>query len=363
MISIVLGLLATGTIFYTSLLFHSVPLALLGYASAVLLGMASLFLVYRAAKVQCHLHIPITVTECGVPVTVQIYVQNGSFLPCSKLQYYFGQNCRLLKRKHYAWIRSGTALPGENRYDDNLVFEDYGSYELHLKKVRLYDLTGLFYIQKKINSKGVIQVLPKMLEIGVQLTEATRHFFGDADTYDTDRPGYDCSELFQIRPFQNGDKIQSIHWKLSAKYDGLLVREYSMPKACPILFLLDYHRLKHKKTEKVNIYLVIMASICYSLMDTGCPHYVVWYGGKDVMRMRVEDEESLYVFLSVYLEQSFQEDTKDLLEAYKEKYRGEPFLHTVSLNEKLEVKKNGEKIAVLAGTDWEQKLRRLELFF
>ncbi len=361
MISMVFGILATGVIFYISLLYHSVSLALLGYASLVLLGLSWLFLRYRAAKVTCSLQIPIAIAECGVPVNVQLSVQNSSFLPCTRLKYCLGQNSRLLRKKRAVWIRSGTALPGENLYDHTLVFENYGSYELHLKKVRVYDLTGLFYIKKKINSKGVIQVLPNMQEIGVQLTEATRNFFGDADSYDPDRPGYDCSELFQIRPFQKGDKIQSIHWKLSMKFDDLLVRENSMPKACPVLFFLDFQKQKQKHAQRGNAYLAAMASISYSLMDAGCPHYAVWYNGKDAMRMRVDDEESLYVFLRIYLEEPFQAHTKDLLGAYQEKYRGEPYLHTVSLNEKLEVKKNGEKIAGLAGADWEEKLRGLEL--
>ena len=53
--------------------------------------------------------------------------------------------------------------------------------------------------------------------------------FGDADVYDDFRPGNDSSEIFDVREFRDGDKIQSIHWKLSAKMQELVVREDSQP--------------------------------------------------------------------------------------------------------------------------------------
>ena len=40
--------------------------------------------------------------------------------------------------------------------------------------------------------------------------------------------GYDPSELFDVREFQNGDRLQSVHWKLSARTDELMVKELSL---------------------------------------------------------------------------------------------------------------------------------------
>lgn len=363
MLSMVRGIIVTAAVMYTAVLFKSPSLALAGYAGAALVAAACLFLVYRAYTVQCYITFPISIAVCGKPLTVRILVDNQSFLPCQSFRCRLEVRNRFLKRRRKKWLRGGMAAAGNNSYDYTIVINDYGSYEISIQKLRVYDLTGLFYIHKKVKKKGTVQVLPDMREIGIHITEAARNFFGDSDVYDDFRPGDDHSELFQIRPFQNGDKIQSIHWKLSAKMDDLLVKDDSLPKACPVVFLLDYQKERQRSAQRVNAYLVILASISFSMMDAGCPHYAAWYSGerKDIVRVRVDDEESLYLFLSCYLEEQFQVRNADLTEIYREKYRGENYLYLLQFDQSLTLLKNAEKIAEFALHDWEKKLSGLEL--
>lgn len=363
MLSIITGIVLTAAVFYLSLLYKSSAMVLLGYAAAALLGMACVFLAWRVHTIACSVAFPIAIVECGKPLTVRIVLENRSFLPCLRFQCRVELGNHFLKKKKKKWLRGGMAEAGTNSYDYPLVLEDYGSYELMLQKVRIYDLTGLFYIHKTVKSSGFVQVLPKMQEIGVHLTEAVRNFIGDADVYDDFHAGDDHSELFQVRPFQSGDKIQSVHWKLSARLDELFVREDSLAKACPVVFLLRYVNEKQKNAERANAYLVILASISFSLMDSGCPHYAAWYSSsrQDVVRVRVDDEESLYQFLSLYLEETFAGGKTDLLEAYQEKYRGENYLHLLELDERLCLRKNGEQIAAYQVAGWRDGLGGLEL--
>jgi len=363
MLSILLGIAATGALFYISVLYKSTSLVLFGYASALLLLSACLFLAYRMYTLRCSITFPISIAECGKPLTVRIHLENRGFLPYLKFRCLLEQKSHFLSRKRKKWLRGGMAAAGKNSYDYSLVIEDYGSYEVQLKKVRIYDLTGLFYFHKTIKSGGSVQVLPRMQEIGVHLSQAARNFFADADRYDDFRPGDDHSELFQIREFRNGDKIQSIHWKLSAKLDELLVKEDSLPKACPVVLFLDYKSDKQKIAEKVNAYLVILSSISFSLMDAGCAHYAAWYSSRhgDLVRVRIDDEESLYLFLSGYLEDTFQKQEKNLAEAYQEKYKGENYLYTLQLDERLQLFKNGEKIFRFRLEDWKTELNELEI--
>lgn len=355
----------TGATFYTAVLYKSTSLALLGYAEIVLLVSAVLSFVYRVCTVSCSIQIPISIAECGKPHTVQICVENKSPVSCAKLKYCVECGSRFLKKRRRKWIRGWAAAPGRNLYDYQMVFKNYGSYEVCIKKVRIYDLTGLFYIQIKPKSRGYVQTFPPMQEIGVHLTERVQNFYGDADVYDDFRPGYDRNELFQIRPFQNGDKIQSIHWKISAKMDELLVKEDSLPKACPVVLLLDYQFGKQKDEKRVNAYFVIVTSISFSLMDAGCPHYIAWYSSQhaDVVRVRVDDEESLYLFLCCYMEETFQKQVEHLQEAYREKYRGESYLYLLQLqfDHKLQLYKNQEQIMAFTVKDWKEKLEGLEL--
>ncbi len=359
----VIGILATGVLVYNAVLYKSISLAIAGCMSAALLVLASLFLVYRGRTIHVSIQVPIASAECKSPLTVRIHVQNDSFLSCPKFQCRLEQGSSFLRRKRKIWMRGQSALPGENCYDYKMRFTDYGSYRVYLKKVRVYDLTGLFYKDCSVECSAFVQVFPQMQEIGVHITETVNYFWADADVYDDFRPGNDSSELFQVRPFQNGDKIQSIHWKLSAKSDELLVKEVSQPKACPVIFLLDYKGKKQTDVRKVNAYLVILASISFSMMDAGCPHYMVWYSGLrgDVVRLRVDQEESLYLFLSCYLEETFQDGAENLLEAYREKFRGERYLHVLRLDERLEFWKNEDLLVEFTVKNWKKRLGELEL--
>lgn len=363
MVSFILGMAVTLALFYISVLYKSASLLLFGYAGAGLLLLAALFLTYRMRTIQCSIAIPISITECGRPLTVQILLENKSPLPCLKFRCLLEQKSNFLNRKHREWLQGGLAAYGDNRFDYSFVTDNYGSYRIQMKKVRVYDLTGLFYFQKKVVYGGSVQALPKMQEIGVHISEASRNFSGEADVYDDFRPGDDHSELFQMREFRPGDKIQRIHWKLSAKQEELLVKEDSMPKACPVVLFLDYKNDRRHRAERVNAYLTILSGISFSLMDAGCAHYAAWYSGRreDIVRVRVDDEESLFLFLSGYLEETFQKQAKDLAEAYQDKYKGERYLFAFQLDERLRLMKNGETIMRFHPENWKKELEGLEI--
>ncbi len=363
MFRIILGTIIIAVLFYISILYKSTSLVFLSYAGMVLLILACLFLACRIHTIQCRITFPISIAECGKPLTASILIENRSFLPCLKFQCLLEQKNCFLNKKQKKWLRGGMAAAGISTFEHSVQLRDYGSYEIKLKKVRIYDLTGLLYFDKKAAESVFVRVLPKMQEIGVHLTEATRNFLGDADIYDAFRPGDDHSELFQVRPFQNGDKIQSIHWKLSAKSDELLVKVDSLPRACPVVFFLEYNREKQKLEEKVRAYLTVLSSISFSLMDAGCPHYAAWYSSRrgDIVRVCVDGEESLYLFLNCYLEETFQKYEGNLMELYREKYRGENYLFSLELDERLELRKNQNKIAEFRVKNWKEKLAELEI--
>ena len=98
---------------------------------------------------------------------------------------------------------------------------------------------GFFNVTKRVKKYANVEVMPQIDEIPVRITDRVRNFFGDSDIYDDLRPGYDPSELFDVREFQNGDRLQSVHWKLSARTDELMVKENSLPKACAVAIVAD----------------------------------------------------------------------------------------------------------------------------
>lgn len=360
MASFLIGIMVMFVTFYIALIYASTAIGLLGFAEAVLLVLAFVFLLYERSSIEADLRIPIGVTEQGGQVTVQICAANRGKIPCMRIRYRLRMGSTLQKKRGSAWFQGAAVYPGKNACQAVASPQYAGSYLVELCKVRIYDLTGLFYMTKRIRSSAGIQVLPEVESVSVRVTERTRNFFGDADVYDDFRPGNDNSEIFDVREFRDGDKIQSIHWKLSAKTQELVVREDSQPLACPVVLLLEGSGIRSGK--QAQVYLSAAASLVFSMMDVHCPHYVSWYSGsqQDMVRVRVDDEEGYYTFLSSYL-MDMDEAPQDIQQRYREKYRYDHELHTLLLTGGLTLSMDGSCIKTLDENNWKAGIRELEL--
>lgn len=99
-----------------------------------------------------------------------------------------------------------------------------GEEHIICKEIVCYDIFGINKVQLKPLNEQVIVVAPKF--VSLQLLESTvpsgRH---EGRHYDYTKKGNDTSEVFDLREYQNGDAVRSIHWKLSGKLDKLIVKE------------------------------------------------------------------------------------------------------------------------------------------
>lgn len=335
MVSYIAALGAAILFLFVSILYESVAFGMLGVGMAVLVLFSLVNLGVAMRKVQFRMEIPLGIAEEGQPVGVHLVMRNSSRFPLRKCRVKVWYRNTLAKKGKTIWLRTGEVMRGENRMEYEVSFRETGNYEFRILRVRIYDFMGLFSLGRKSYAVDHAVVLPKVWDIPVSLGEAVRNFYGDAEEYDEKRPGQDNSETFAVREYRPGDKLQSIHWKLSAKADDLMVREYSQPKACPLILLVGKSRL------------ALTASIMFSLMDAECPHYVVWQSRSenDLIRMRVSDEESYYSALVLLMQDMQETDTKQLQEFYLEKYRGEHYLYALALDRE-RVRLNGSEVKV-----------------
>jgi uncharacterized protein (DUF58 family) len=348
-------LVLAGILVYVALLFFSGPLLLLaGYLAALFVLAAGFLLCFRTC-VDCAVDVPIAVADEGQEVSMQIRIDNKSSFSCGRVRLCLMISNDFQGKKRRVRLKVSDILPGQNQFLYTLQLPGAGRYDICVKEMRIYDLTGLAWIRKKVNRSACVQVLPDILPVGVRLTEQVRGFFGDAEVYDEDRAGQDTDEVFQIRSFRQGDRLQSIHWKLSAKTDDLVVKEYSLPKACPAVLFLDYQ--KEKNGQSGQRYLRLAAGLSFSLMDAGCPHYAAWYDGRiqGVTRARVDNEESYYRFISRYLMAQGTGQGISLEELYREKYRGEYYLHGLRLTGEADLYKDGERLLSADGKAFRQE--------
>lgn len=348
---------------YIALIYHSTAIMLLAYAEAAFFAVSFFYLLIRRFLVKGKLEIPVGISETGKENLVKIVIKNQFPLPIMRIKAQLVVEETISGRKEKSWMNLPEAVAGKNYFSGKLVLQDAGNYEVSLKKIRIYDMTGLLFFHVKCKSTGKIQILPELYEVPVFLTSATKNFYGESDLYDEQRSGYDKNEIFGIRTYQKGDRLQNVHWKLSAKQDELMVKEESLPKFCPVVLFLNYQKKNRRHSETGISYVEAAASISFSMTDAGCAHYVVWYEAKtmDITRLRVDDEESLYYLISSLMEVKWMEPKEDLILRYQEKYRMEPYVWGLSLDEELVLKKNDEILAKLSKKELKESLSQLEL--
>lgn len=359
MFNIVTVLLIIAVCFYYGIIYVNGKILLIGFALFLLLLFSVAELIYRYITVHTHMEIPIFIAEQELPISLGFRVRNKGFFPTGHIKLCIGIKNTLEKRGKSDWLSVSGAVPGTEQFDFKIVLHHAGNHEIYIKKLRIYSITGLLFISKKCKDTGGILVMPKIHAVGVTLAESTRHFVGDVEVYDDIRSGSDATEIFEIRSYQPKDKLQNIHWKLSAKMDELMVKENSMPKACAIVLLAE---TEIGKAVQISAFLELFASISFSLMDAKCPHFVAWYSKEkdDITRIRVDDEESYYLFLNHYLADVNFIEGKDIRMEYRNKYKGEIYLHDLCIKGDLQIYQDGEFLTKLDAKKIEDACKELE---
>lgn len=243
------------------------------------------------------------------------------------------------------------------------VSSDYsGNVGFSLKRVQVRDYLGLFQRKIKSMSQISVNVLPDIQAFPVVISMRTRNFPVEGDAYETDRSGDDPSEIFQIREFRPGDRLQRIHWKTSARMDDLMTKEYSMPRGCKVLFLLDA-RQKEADPQQADCFLERVASLSFSMLEAECPHFTAWYDESKgrILRKAIEKEQDIYEMLDQVMTAPLYEQQYDIEAAYRSAYPEGTYSTVLLLDKEGVLKKNGEQIVAFEGQDAKENLPELEV--
>ena len=362
MVNLLITLLIIAVCFYTGIIYVNTSILTVGYALLILLSGSALELIYRFFSGKCFLEIPVSMVEKEEPLEINIKFLKRSLFGAGKMKVQVQIQNALQSRGKRRWITLSGEVDAQRSRNFSVVMKDAGFYTVRLKKIRIYSLTGMVYIHKRCAGEGSFLILPEIRAMGVMVSDGTRNLRSNPDVPDDFRSGSELSEGFEIREYRPKDKLHNIHWKLSAKADDLMVKEIFQPQPCSIVIMLDA-RKAGERNACIHEFLTLAASISYSIMDQKCPHFVTWISrdSKDVKRIRVDDDESFYLFLNYALQDIDGRTEKDIRQEYRNKYRNEYYVHDVQITTKAEVYKNGEFVVKWNNKDPEGKREKMEL--
>lgn len=254
-------------------------------------------LCYQFAKLKVELIPMAHIVSKGEIIPLSVQIENPTIFPISHLKIYLTYKNGYIKdrfRKEYQVSVDGRS---KTSIICKLHSEYAGNLEITLKGVRIADYLKLFALKKRRKDELKIAVVPTYYELTEEYLFDHQIRLLESDHYSKRKSGDDPSEVFNIREYREGDRLQRIHWKLSRKQGQLMIKEFSDPMNCSILLLVN---LCVPNRETLLFYMdAIMEcalSLTYTFLRNQQMHYVAWYDVKNggFRMIRVEQELDIY---------------------------------------------------------------------
>lgn len=113
-----------------------------------------------------------------------------------------------------------------------------GNIIIEFKDIRACDMLGLFTLRQDTPDITSVTVYPRGVNIEAYKNASVKSHISGEETGSAEK-GSDNTEIFDLRAYQSGDLMRSIHWKLSAKTGDLIVREMGNPYNLDTLLYID----------------------------------------------------------------------------------------------------------------------------
>ncbi|MDE6500530.1 MAG: DUF58 domain-containing protein [Ruminococcus sp.] len=209
---------------------------------------------------------------------VQLCVTNKSIFPVGKaeahIEYYNIFNNQI---NEFELLFPLQAL-NSHRVTFQLSSKYCGILKIRSAYISIYDPLRIFRFKTGKNITAEIAVMPEIHEVNGAISFTDRES-EESSVFSENNAGDDPSEVFDLREYAVGDKINRIHWKLSSKKDELIVKEYSMPVDVPCMIFLNLKCYEDSEyTLPVFDTLVeTLMSVSQFLIENERIHKVVYY--------------------------------------------------------------------------------------
>jgi uncharacterized protein (DUF58 family) len=169
---------------------------------------------------------------------VQLVVTNKSIFPIGKaearIEYYNTFSNEISSFDLF--------LPIQPRNSQRVTFQlnskFCGNIKIKTLFLNIYDPLRIFKFTTASNIHTEVTIMPEGHDIG-GIVHYSDRVNEESDLFSEHRPGDDPSEVFDLREYNAGDKLNRIHWKLSSKKDDFIVKDYSLPIDVPCMLFLD----------------------------------------------------------------------------------------------------------------------------
>lgn len=209
-----------------------------------------------------------------------------------------------------------------------------GQYKTEIKKIYVVDPLGIVRFSRKINHEITMLFLPRRFA----LEKLFNNSEGEASVSRAVAKNAERDDFSHVRDYREGDILQLVHWKLTAKSDSIMIKEYENISDKNARILCDLGSCKGKHDVLLSVDTVIETALAFakSLLNENIGSAVDL---GDVLRKNIvtvkstSDYERLYELMSMIPADAPVCDIGTMLSGTEEGKQSIVVLITAELNE------------------------------
>jgi len=167
--------------------------------------------------------------------TLTVRVRNGFFMPLNPLMAYVRVSAENKLLPENRVIITSVKPYGSVTLKIANVMSFRGEYEVGLEKVGFYDIMRLCRFEKTFKQKRVTLSEPRRI-----MLKDLREDNEDENENAANPNGFNKNVFSHLREYREGDTLRHIHWKLSARYDDLIVKHLEQNYNNAALIFCDF---------------------------------------------------------------------------------------------------------------------------
>ena len=264
-----------------------------------------LFLLLLLARILTRITVepPATIATKGQSVSMKIHLKNLSFVALPTMRAtikYYGAFSSEPEKTEISFPLH--ALTNQTSSFD-IKSDHVGVVKVSVTNIYMYDYFRLFRFKYKIRKSYEITFLPEIIPVSMDLRPNT--LLGvDSDVFSKSKKGDDPSEVFAIRDYVGGDKLNRIHWKLSSKADNLMVKDYSLPIHNSISIIPELATANSDNPlDDIDAVIETAFNISNFLCEAEIIHHICWLDpkGERFFDEEIKDTDDMFAAMGLIL--------------------------------------------------------------
>lgn len=226
----------------------------------------------------------------GDTITVSLRFQNNSFFPIPDCFSRYQIESTFYPCDQEKTINFPCYAKDTFSFDLPITFARSGAYQIRLTSFSFWDYLHFFHFQKEILYKKDIVIHPHVKH--QYEFDATAFGEGFDEFEESSAKGNTSSNVTDIREYIPGDRLQKIHWKLTAKINKLMVKENEQTSSNQFSVLPELY-LPSPESDVLEDTLTFTQEACSALIEAGEVFFFLYYSAalSDFEKILIHNKE------------------------------------------------------------------------